>query len=602
MRGLIVFIYLALALPFLGIFFSCSHKTEAWDTLDKVENLMSQSPDSALVILSSIDKESLGNVEEKARYALLMSIALDKNYIDTTDLKVIQPAVDYYLKHGSINEKLRTLYYQGRVFQNMGDDGRAMTSFLSGSNLRGQATDTLILAHTLVAQGALYFKQYKIEDYTRNNLYAASLYGRIGNKGLELRSYARALDGYIMMGDKIRADSIFNICYTLDKHPDTNEDVLYSSLLSYFIEFGTNAEIRKIIDDFQSLELASDEALNIVQGYKKIGDYNKAESVLSKISVPSSILDSLKYLSVRIDILENECKYEQAFYLYKKYSVMLEHYHHKLFSEDILFAEQKYNIELDRLRQIQSRNRIIWGTICGIILSVFALVILWARFRISRSKHIIAEKENENLRLEQDKLRNEKEKAELERDNKILETENLEKEKLRLEAEQSQRELEAENLKYEKATIERECENLRNLLVEQSGLEKPIQEVIKTRLDMLNSLLAKEITQNDNYARPYRKWIESIREKKDEFMNSTRLAFTASHPDFIEYLESHNLTIEEINYLCLYAIGLRGKEVGEYIQLKRHYNLSSTIRKKLGITEHDTNIGLFIRRKMGELG
>ena len=84
-------------------------------------------------------------------------------------------------------------------------------------------------------------------------------------------------------------------------------------------------------------------------------------------------------------------------------------------------------------------------------------------------------------------------------------------------------------------------------------------------------------------------------------MNSTRLAFTASHPGFIEFLETHDLTADEINYLCLYAIGLRGKEVGEYIQLKRHYNVSSAIRKKLGMTEHDTNIGLFVRRKMSEL-
>lgn len=580
MRKLISLMLLAAASPILAMLIGCSHNAEVWDTLDEAEHLMPSFPDSALVVLSSMDKATLGNDEEKAKYALLMSMALDKNYIDTTDLNVIQPAVDYFLKKGTHNEKLRTLYYQGRIFQNMGDDGKAMTSFLSGGNLIGQATDTLILAHTLVAQGALYFKQYKIEDYARNNLYAASLYGRIGNKILELKSYVKALDGYIMMGDRIKADSILNISHALDKHLGANEDYLYSSLLSYVIEFGTDDDIRKIVDDSQSLELASDDALNIAHACKKIGDYNKAESVLSKIVVPGTILDSLKYLSVSIDILESECKYEQAYCLHKEYSAMLEDYHHDLFSEDILFAEQKYNIELDRLRQIKNRDSIIWGTICGIILSVFAISILLSRFRISRSKRIIAEKENENLGLEKEKLRSEKEKAELERDNKILET---------------------ENLKYEKATIERECDNLRNLLDEHSGLERPIQDVIKTRLDMLNGLLAKEIANNDNYAKPYRKWIESIREKKDEFMNSTRLAFTASHPGFIEFLETHDLTADEINYLCLYAIGLRGKEVGEYIQLKRHYNVSSAIRKKLGMTEHDTNIGLFVRRKMSEL-
>jgi hypothetical protein len=117
----------------------------------------------------------------------------------------------------------------------------------------------------------------------------------------------------------------------------------------------------------------------------------------------------------------------------------------------------------------------------------------------------------------------------------------------------------------------------------------------------LNSLLAKEITNVDSYAKPYNKWIESIRKDKDEFKNSTREAFTVSHPKFMNHLVSHGLSIDEINYLCLYALGLRGKDVGEYINLKRHYNVSSEIRKKLGIGEHETNIGLYVRRLMDEL-
>lgn len=164
-----------------------------------------------------------------------------------------------------------------------------------------------------------------------------------------------------------------------------------------------------------------------------------------------------------------------------------------------------------------------------------------------------------------------------------------------------QKELEAENLRHEKLQIERERDNLKELIKGESNIDKSVLTVINERLDILNGLLAKEITSNDSYAEPYHAWIESIREKRDEFMNSTRLVFTASHPRFMDYLKSHDLTESEINYLCLYAIGLRGKEVGEYIQLKRHYNISSEIRRKLGMGEHDTNIGIFIRRKMKEL-
>ena len=37
-----------------------------------------------------------------------MSMALDKNYIDTTTFDIIQPAIDYYLSKGNADEKLRT--------------------------------------------------------------------------------------------------------------------------------------------------------------------------------------------------------------------------------------------------------------------------------------------------------------------------------------------------------------------------------------------------------------------------------------------------------------------------------------------------------------
>ena len=126
-------------------------------------------------------------------------------------------------------------------------------------------------------------------------------------------------------------------------------------------------------------------------------------------------------------------------------------------------------------------------------------------------------------------------------------------------------------------------EKLKELQKEQSELAKPIKDVIKSRLDLLNGLLAKEITNNDRYAEPYNKWIDTVRNDKKKFMDSTRLAFAASHPKFMEYLEQHRLSTDEINYLCLYAIGLRGKEVGEYTQMKRHYIVSHEIRKKLCI-------------------
>lgn len=561
----------------LLIFVGCNRHNDIDNKLSLADSLMTNMPDSALTVLNKIDTSNLNGNEMSARYALLKSIALDKNYIDTTTFDVLQPAIDYYLVHGDADERLRTLYYQGRIYQNQGNDDAAMCSFMDACDLRQKVTDSLLLAHTLVAQSTLYLKQYKTSEFIHNNMEAAKLYGTIGRDILEIKSYTKAIDGYVMMNDKSAADSLIAICLTLIERNQKYEAYLFPSLLSYTIEFCSPNDIKAFLDKYQDWELTPDETLDFAQGYSKIGEYDKAINLLSGISPAAFIMDSLRYTSVRINILEKQHKYEQAFTLYKDYSAMLERYQKDLLSHDLLFSDKKHQLEMENLMKIQNRNKIIWGALCGILGLVILVGWLYYRGYISKTKRTLAEKENENLRLEQDNLRKEKEKAELERDKKSLET---------------------ANLKLEISQLESERDNLKELQREQSELAKPIQEVIKIRLDILNGLLAKEITNNDIYADPYNKWIETVRNDKKKFMNSTRLAFAASHPQFIEYLEQHGLSIDEINYLCLYAIGLRGKEVGEYIQLKRHYIISHEIRKKLGIDEHETNIGLYIRRLM----
>ncbi len=119
---------------------------------------MREHPDSAMSVLLSIDKNKLDNDEEKARHALLMSMALDKNYIDTTTFDVLRQAIDYYLKEGSPDDRLRTLYYQGRIFQNKGENDSAMKCFIKAEDLQDKCTDIITFANMLVAQGKIYFQ------------------------------------------------------------------------------------------------------------------------------------------------------------------------------------------------------------------------------------------------------------------------------------------------------------------------------------------------------------------------------------------------------------------------------------------------------------
>lgn len=551
---------LAYILSFILCLASCTRHSKEWEKLQDVETYIVTNADSALGTLQNIQPEKLANKEEKAKHALLLSMAMDKNYIDRTDFEVLQPAIDYYQDHGTANDKLRTYYYQGRIYQNKGDKDLSMQAFINGKELKDEMTDTLTFANLLVAQGTYLYSSYKIEEFIDNNLQAAKLYQAIGRSYYQMTSLVNALNGSIINMEKHLADSIMTCCKSsIKEHPDYGS-LMLPYVISYTITFGSGDEIRNVINSvYDNKKLSNQAKLNIAYGYSKIDEAKQALQVLESIHAENIDTTSLKYLSIKTDILEANGKYKEALSHYKIYSSTLEKRHQVLFSQDLLFAQERHNLEIASLNEIQKRDQLIWYSICCAFALLSVIGVIYYRYRIGNTQKVITEQENARLRLEQ------------------------------------------ENLTLKISQMESESENLKKLLSDQKELSEPITEAIRVRIEALNSLLASEISENDKYAKPYSVWIEQTLKDKDAFMDTTRLAFKVSHPRFMNYLEEHGLTEAEQNYLCLYAIGLRGKEIGEYIQLKRHYHISSDIRKKLGIDEHETNIGIYIRKLMKSL-
>lgn len=214
---------------------------------------------------------------------------------------------------------------------------------------------------------------------------------------------------------------------------------------------------------------------------------------------------------------------------------------------------------------------------------------------VALQKVRIADLENSKLMIEKDLIIQKSKTTNLENEILKAEKENLSLENKNLLLERDNKALEAENLAHRIEVLEDESQKLKKLLVAQDDIPMQVQEAIRIRIEMLNSLLAQYITSNDKYSKPYDMWVKELINNTEEFMNSTRLAFQASHPRFIQYFMERGLTESEINYVCLYAIGLHGKEVGDYMKKRSHVNISSAIRKKLGIDKHETNIGIYVR-------
>jgi hypothetical protein len=422
-----------------------------------------------------------------------------------------------------------------------------MLSFINGKNLYASFTDTLTYARLLVAQGVVALSLYNVDEYIQNNLQASELFDSQGKEKQRISSLARALNGCVLIDNKQKADSIVVVCNNIFKTEAEIPSNLQEVIISYTINFGTAEDTQSIITNLNYEDLSDDNKLDIITGYLKIGKPADALRYLQNLYITddSGIVTQQKYYLVAIDVYEMNHSYDKALQAFKNYESIFESSTLDKFENDMLFTQKQYEVEVSNLKEKNSKNIIIIISVCCIISLIAITIGIYYRYRVNLSKRLLAE-------------------------NTVTQLEN-------------------------------ECENLKELLKENDNLDPSIRKSIKERIEMLNTLFAKKITDNESYAKPYLVWIDKLVENKDDFMNSTRLAFKASHPKFIEYLEDHELTVAEINYLCLYAIGLRGKEVGEYIHLKRHYNISSEIRKKLGIDEHETNIGIYIRKLMKNL-
>ena len=595
---------------------ACERHNSTWKQMDVAESLMDAKPDSALAVLEGIQASDIKGKETSARYALLRSMALDKNYIDTTTFDVLQPAIDYYIEHGSPDEQLRTYYYQGRIYQNQGNKDSAIQSFMRGKDFCQAASDTLTMANLMVAQATILYSTYKIDDYIKNNLEAAKLYNAINRPDYEISCLANVLDGSILNNDRTLADSVMSIAQERVKQNSELGMVIAPYALSYAIKFGDKEDIADILYHYDSMQDLGDETkLDFVEAYCKIGDSYNANRFMNSIDSASKVRTSLKYLAIKTDVLELNGDIAGALAAYRKFSTTIDSIHMNIFSRDLLFAQERHEMEKANLMEKQRVDRIIWLSLCIVFVLLIITGYIYYRYRLGKAKSLLDTQEKQRLQLEQENLKKENENLELRSRQVELERHNLQQandklelerhnavlEKQAAELECERQSLAAENLRLKIEQLENESEALKELLEKRKDLSKPIEDAIKIRIEMLNGLLASRITDNNSYAEPYGTWKDQIIQDKDKFMNTTRLAFKASHPKFIEYLEQHGLTESEINYVCLYAIGLRGKEVGEYIQLKRHYHISSDIRKKLDIDEHQTNIGIYIRRLMKHL-
>lgn len=130
---------------FAFILTACNSHINYNKTLVKADSLMMSHSDSALAILENYPTNDLKTQADSAYYALLLTQARDKNYIDQTDDSLIRSAIVYYDKTSDVKMQARSYYYSGSVYRDAQRSKEATTQYLKAQSLAKNANDKHLL-------------------------------------------------------------------------------------------------------------------------------------------------------------------------------------------------------------------------------------------------------------------------------------------------------------------------------------------------------------------------------------------------------------------------------------------------------------------------
>ena len=536
----------------VSLLFSCSNinNNETALTLQKAEAFMNDRPDSALTLLQSIDKETLTSKELKARHALLISQAFDKNYIDLQSDSIIAPAVKYFEKSNDPEALFKAYYYHATVLSNAGRYTEAMQIYLKAEDMSEKVNDIFAIGLLHAQIGGLNFKYF---NYTKALEYYHKAQECYRQAGKDIHMHVCNLNlaqAYYESGQKEKGIALFLDC--LDWAYSISYQVVFESCLDQIFLYSMIEDNSGIIDecidkyDITSFHPSSMISLGLAYKSASDGDYQEYEKHIRKAwSEAENEQDSTCIKFTEYKVLRNKGDLERAIVKLEWMARHEDSLVRALVKEPLLEAnvshldelnfENKETIENQRL----TLNVIILS--CMVALLAAAFIILLIRSRLKRRTE---EKERY---------------ADM----------------------------------YESTLAERDT---LSEMLEVESVSEETGKIIIQRLEVLNSIITSYISERDADIKKAESNLERLIADRDAFITSTRVTMEMSHPSFFNYLREKGLTDWEINYCCLYLIGLKGKDISDFINLKRHYSYGSIIRQKLGLTENDTNLSLYLRK------
>ena len=531
MKRLLVFLLCASA-----VFLSCKDN-QIGSALTSAEISMNDRPETSLEVLESIDKNLLSTRKHKAKYALLYSMALDKNYIDIKADSIIAPAVEYYECHGTKEERFLCNYYNARIYENAGDNENALLYAAKAESIDTSKIPAENKCLLYAMKGRIYHNDWRITE-------AIDSYKMACDYAVESERYRHYVYYLLKLADIYRYDNDYessNRCVQVadqyNIHFTLSDTHIYKSLvLSNMINLGKDSSLCVQYADEYIKEYPQYDMIRwhiIAKVYLYAGFPDKAYEMLLNYDNYSNVNFDAAYYGILSDILTQIGKHQDALEAHHKFTELVKQVDVARHNSNIRLVEERYENELSQNHQKHVISYIVAITICMLFLIIY-MNIRWKRERILIKNNLA------DLQQEYDAL--------------VLLKERM-------------------DVTYQ---------YLSNQVAVASYTDQELMRVLGHRIKSLSAFIQKPIP--DSLSKVAAQ-IDELKKNRNCIVDSIGLLYAVTYPDFVNELRAHDLTSSEIGFCCLYLLGLNIPEAGEVIgKVSSVYNVNSSIRKKLGIS------------------
>lgn len=521
-------------LPFLiCVLTFCGRQDVITESLDRAESCMADRPDSALTIIAALDSTHFNSKSQKARYALLKSMALDKNYIDRTDESLVNVAVNYYRHRCNPAYKFKSYYYQARVYQNAGLMDKAMESLVRAEHIKAKSVSNEDKARLHFAKARLLSSRYNVSSDIILELTQAADYSKISGRTNNYHSALLDLANvYIINGEFNIAKNYLDTIACQKSLSHKNRGAYYEVCVLFALKEASYSDslstyTNRYLMYYQDMPHKIN-WMTVAQSYLYTGDGELAHTALEQVEKYHALKGNEPYYLLRSRIEASLGNMPDAYISMKKYSELSDSLNLIKINQEVKSVNERYEKESTILKQ---RTLFIGVFIIVISLLAYGFVFIYRYHKNERRLRI----EYRNLHKECDYL----------------------------------------------SGIMKWYNENRNAC---STNDQEVYEILNRRIIALTSFLTKD--KPDSLSKIADNLDDLIKEKS-AVADSIGLLYAIYHPNFVLRLREYDLTASEIGFCCLLLLGLKTSELSSVVNKSNTYNISSRIRAKLKL-EHNS--------------